>query len=116
MKGFTIIFGIYAFGFLLAYVLVDQLTRAHIRDDPSNPMNSEFQRRVSSFNWACLIVSAVFGGLMVIAFILKLKYRNVEGMTADEIHIRTYGGIDDADGAPIKREMRTSLNLNDTAT
>ena len=77
MKGFTIIFGIYCTAFLLAYVLVSQLTQAHIRAEPDNPKNKDIQNKVDEFNEACLIVSGVFGILTIISFILKLRYKDV---------------------------------------
>ena len=83
-KGYTILFSIWTIGTFLAITMIHTLTKAHT-NATMTPENTGILNNLNSLTWTMVIVGGVFALLAVISMLLRIKYRGVEGKSAEDV-------------------------------
>ena len=84
-KGYSILFSIWTVGTFLAITMIHTLTKAHTNADVGASDNTTILNNLDDLTWIMVIVGGVFAALAFISFLLRIKYRGVEGKSAEDV-------------------------------
>ena len=88
-KGLAIVFFIYGVAFLLMVLIISQLTLVHLKND-NDPDAANIRTRRDEFVDIYTPIGIAFVIMSVISYFLMIKYKDVEGISAEEVFNKSY--------------------------